>query len=239
MNNKISQLKLTNKQALKNNFNQTEKNKHSKKIINRINRINLQKKLGMFNLKLSTDPRWVEIASTNIEELLTDHAWCEQKAATNAITLIAYNSEHPELVTELTKICQEELEHFSQVHEIIKQRGFTLGRERKDHYVNELFKFMKKDGSRNDALVDRLLFSAMIEARSCERFKVLSENIQDIELATFYRELMISEAGHYTTFLNFARKYGKKEKVDQRWKEWISFENELIQKYGKKETVHG
>jgi tRNA-(ms[2]io[6]A)-hydroxylase len=193
----------------------------------------------MFNLKLSTDPRWVEIASTNIEELLTDHAWCEQKAATNAITLIAYNSEHPELVTELTKICQEELEHFSQVHEIIKQRGFTLGRERKDHYVNELFKFMKKDGSRNDALVDRLLFSAMIEARSCERFKVLSENIQDIELATFYRELMISEAGHYTTFLNFARKYGKKEKVDQRWKEWISFENELIQKYGKKETVHG
>ncbi|NDF61256.1 MAG: tRNA-(ms[2]io[6]A)-hydroxylase [Crocinitomicaceae bacterium] len=193
----------------------------------------------MFNLKLSTDPRWVEIASTNIEELLTDHAWCEQKAATNAITLIAYNSEHPELVTELTKICQEELEHFSQVHEIIKQRGFTLGRERKDHYVNELFRFMKKDGSRNDALVDRLLFAAMIEARSCERFKVLSENIQDIELATFYRELMISEAGHYTTFLNFARKYGKKEKVDQRWKEWITFENELIQNYGKKETVHG
>jgi tRNA 2-(methylsulfanyl)-N6-isopentenyladenosine37 hydroxylase len=193
----------------------------------------------MFNLKLSTDPRWVEIASTNIEELLTDHAWCEQKAATNAITLIAYNSEHPELVTELTKICQEELEHFSQVHEIIKQRGFTLGRERKDHYVNELFRFMKKDGSRNDALVDRLLFAAMIEARSCERFKVLSENIQDIELATFYRELMISEAGHYTTFLNFARKYGKKEKVNQRWKEWITFENELIQNYGKKETVHG
>lgn len=193
----------------------------------------------MFNLKLSTDTRWVEIASTNIEELLTDHAWCEQKAATNAITLIAYNSEHPELVTELTKICQEELEHFSQVHEIIKQRGFTLGRERKDHYVNELFRFMKKDGSRNDALVDRLLFAAMIEARSCERFKVLSENIQDIELATFYRELMISEAGHYTTFLNFARKYGDKSKVDLRWKEWLSFENELILNYGKKETVHG
>ena len=203
------------------------------------NRINLRKKLSMFNLKLSTDPRWVEIASTNIEELLTDHAWCEQKAATNAITLIAYNSEHPELVTELTKICQEEIEHFGQVHEIIKQRGYTLGRERKDHYVNELFRFMKKDGSRNDALVDRLLFSAMIEARSCERFKVLSENIQDEELGKFYRELMISEAGHYTTFLNFARKYGNKEKVDLRWKEWIAFENELIQNYGKKETVHG
>jgi tRNA-(ms[2]io[6]A)-hydroxylase len=98
---------------------------------------------------------------------------------------------------------------------------------------------MKKDGSRNDALVDRLLFSAMIEARSCERFKVLSENIQDEELGKFYRELMISEAGHYTTFLNFARKYGNKEKVDLRWKEWIAFENELIQNYGKKETVHG
>jgi tRNA-(ms[2]io[6]A)-hydroxylase len=193
----------------------------------------------MLNLKLNTDPRWAKIASNNLEELLTDHAWCEQKAATNAITLIAYNSEHPELVTELTKICQEELEHFNQVHEIIKQRGFTLGRERKDHYVNELFRFMKKDGSRNDALVDRLLFAAMIEARSCERFKVLSENIQDAELASFYRELMISEAGHYTTFLNFARKYGKKEKVDERWKEWIKFENELIQNYGNKETVHG
>lgn len=209
------------------------------KIIHVNKRHNFVKKLNMLNLKLNTDPRWAKIASNNLEELLTDHAWCEQKAATNAITLIAYNSEHPELVTELTKICQEELEHFNQVHEIIKQRGFTLGRERKDHYVNELFRFMKKDGSRNDALVDRLLFAAMIEARSCERFKVLSENIQDAELASFYRELMISEAGHYTTFLNFARKYGKKEKVDERWKEWIKFENELIQNYGNKETVHG
>lgn len=193
----------------------------------------------MLGLKLKTDPRWVNIVEGNIEEILTDHAWCEQKAATNVITLITQNSEHEELVTSLLEIAKEELDHFQMVHNIIKERGLTLGRERKDHYVNELFKFLKKDGSRNEAFVDRLLFSAMIEARSCERFKVLSQNIKDKELATFYRELMISEAGHYTSFLAFARKYSEKVDVDKRWKEWIEFEGELITNYGKSETIHG
>jgi tRNA-(ms[2]io[6]A)-hydroxylase len=136
-------------------------------------------------------------------------------------------------------IAREELEHLQMVHDIIKKRGLTLGRERKDHYVNELFKFMKKDGSRKDALCDRLLFSAMIEARSCERFKVLSENIKDEELAKFYRDLMISEAGHYTTFLGFARKYTDNIDIDKRWKEWIEYEGSIITNYGKSETVHG
>jgi tRNA-(ms[2]io[6]A)-hydroxylase len=193
----------------------------------------------MLGLKLKTDPRWVTIVESNIEEILTDHAWCEQKAATNVITLITQNSEHEDLVTSLLEIAQEELQHFQMVHNIIKERGLILGRERKDHYVNELFKFMKKDGSRNDAFIDRLLFSAMIEARSCERFKVLSQNIEDKELAEFYRELMISEAGHYTSFLGFARKYTEKVDVDKRWKEWIEFEGELISNYGKAETIHG
>lgn len=193
----------------------------------------------MLGLKLKTDPRWVTIVESNIEEILTDHAWCEQKAATNVITLITQNSEHEELVTALLEIAKEELEHFQMVHNIIKERGLTLGRERKDHYVNELFKFLKKDGSRNEAFVDRLLFSAMIEARSCERFKVLSQNIQDPELAKFYKDLMISEAGHYTTFLGFARKYSEKVDVDKRWKDWLDFEGELITNYGKSETIHG
>lgn len=193
----------------------------------------------MLGLKLKTDPRWVTIVESNIEEILTDHAWCEQKAATNIITIITYNSEHVELVTDLLEIAKEEIEHFQMVHNIIKERGLTLGRERKDHYVNELFKFMKKDGSRNDSFIDRLLFSAMIEARSCERFKVLSQNIEDQELAEFYRQLMISEAGHYTTFLKFARKYSEKVDVDRRWAEWLEFEGELISNYGKSETVHG
>lgn len=193
----------------------------------------------MLGLKLKTDPRWVTIVESNIEEILTDHAWCEQKAATNVITLITQNSEHEELVTSLLEIAKEELEHFQMVHNIIKDRGLTLGRERKDHYVNELFKFLKKDGSRNDAFVDRLLFSAMIEARSCERFKVLSQNIKDPVLAKFYKDLMISEAGHYTTFLGFARKYSEKVDVDKRWKEWLEFEGELISNYGKSETIHG
>ncbi|MBC5864087.1 tRNA-(ms[2]io[6]A)-hydroxylase [Flavobacterium sp. F-328] len=193
----------------------------------------------MLGLKLATDPRWVTIVESNIEEILTDHAWCEQKAASNAISLITQNSEKEELVTELTIIAKEELEHFEMVHQLIKKRGLTFGRERKDSYVNELFKFMKKDGSRNDALCERLLFSAMIEARSCERFKVLSENIKDPELAKFYRDLMISEAGHYTTFLGFARQYADNVDVDKRWKEWIAYETSIITNYGKNETVHG
>jgi tRNA-(ms[2]io[6]A)-hydroxylase len=198
--------------------------------------LNIQFMLG---LKLATDPRWVNIVESNIEEILTDHAWCEQKAASNAIYIIVNNSEKEELVTEMTRIALEEMEHFQMVHNIIKEKGLVLGRERKDNYVNDLVKFAKKDGSRNDALVERLLFAAMIEARSCERFKVLSENIQDPKLAQFYRDLMISEAGHYTTFLGFAKQYQENINVDKRWKEWIEYESVIIGNYGKQETVHG
>ncbi|WP_461787966.1 MiaE family protein [Pedobacter sp.] len=193
----------------------------------------------MLGLKLLTDPRWANIAETNLEEILTDHAWCEQKAASNAITLITQNSEHQDLVDELTAIALEELQHFQMVINIIKERGYTLGRERKDDYVGQLVKFSKKDGSRNQAFIDRLLFAAMIEARSCERFRVLSQNIQDKELAKFYHELMVSEATHYTTFLNFARKYTIDVDVDKRWKEWLEFEGNLIKSYGNREAIHG
>ena len=193
----------------------------------------------MLGLKLTTDPRWVTIVESNIEEILTDHAWCEQKAASNAIYIIINNSEKEELVTEMTRIALEEMQHFQMVHDIIKEKGLTLGRERKDNYVSDLMKFAKKDGSRNDALVERLLFAAMIEARSCERFRVLSLNIKDPELAQFYHELMVSEAGHYTTFLTFAKQYTEKTDVDKRWKEWIEFEGSIIGNYGKNETVHG
>ena len=193
----------------------------------------------MLGLKLATDPRWVNIVESNIEEILTDHAWCEQKAATNAITIITLNSEHTDLVTDLLLLAQEELEHFQMVHDIIKKRGYKLGRERKDSYVNELYKFMNKGGNRLQSMVDRLLFSAMIEARSCERFKLLSKEIKDPELSKFYHDLMISEAGHYTTFIRFARKYGKTIDVDKRWQELIDFEAEVIKNYGKSETIHG
>src|SRR5690606_13838363 len=160
----------------------------------------------MLGLKLLTDPRWANIAENNLSEILTDHAWCEQKAASNAISLIANNSEYPDLVKSLTEVALEEMQHFQMVINLIWQKGYTLGRERKDDYVGQLMKFCKKDGSRNTAFIERLLFSAMIEARSCERFKLLSTNIKDQELAKFYYDLMVSEAGHYTLFLNFARK---------------------------------
>ena len=193
----------------------------------------------MLGLKLPTDPRWVNLVETNIPEILTDHAWCEQKAASNAIYMVVNNSELPELVTEMLALAKEELEHFERVHEIIQRRGYTLGRERKDSYVNELIKFIRKGGTRNDALIERLLFAAMIEARSCERFRVLSQNINDKELAEFYHELMVSEAGHYTLFLKLAKKYSERVDVDKRWQEWLDYEAEVIQNYGKDETVHG
>lgn len=193
----------------------------------------------MLGLKLKTDPHWANIAEKNIDEILTDHAWCEQKAATNAISIIALNSEHTDLVTELLSLAKEELEHFEMVHELIKKRGYKLGRERKDKYVNELYKFMIKGGNRQQSLVDRLLFSAMIEARSCERFKLLSKQLADPELSRFYSDLMTSEAGHYTTFLRFARKYGQGINVEQRWEDLQKFEGEIIKKYGNNEAIHG
>lgn len=193
----------------------------------------------MLGLKLATDPRWVNIVEKNVQEILTDHAFCEQKAASNAISLIVKYPEYTELVEEMTAISIEEMQHFGMVHEKIKERGFELGFERPDPYVNDLFKFMR-GGNRIMQLVDRLLLGAMIEARSCERFKILSEEINDEDLRNFYRDLMESEARHYTTFLKHARAIGGKQvDVEKRWKEFLEYEAEVVSNYGKKETMHG
>lgn len=194
----------------------------------------------MLGLKLETDPRWVNIAEKNIEEVLTDHAYCEQKAATNAISIMISFPYYTDLVDEMIKLSKEELTHFEMVHQKIKDRGLRLGFERKDEYVNDLYRFMRKGHVKEIVLIDRLLFAAMIEARSCERFKLLSEQINDNDLRDFYRELMISEATHYTTFIGFARKYGNGvEDVEARWQEWLKFEASLLKNYGKKEIIHG
>ena len=194
----------------------------------------------MLGLRLPTDPRWVELVESNVSEILTDHAWCEQKAASNAITLMVNNPDKMELVEAMSALAQEELQHFNMVVDRIKERGWALGPERKDDYVRELAKFMKGGGSRTSQLIDRLLFAAMIEARSCERFRMLSERVSDPGLREFYRELMISEAGHYTMFLKFARKYATEDiDVDARWQAFLDYEAELISRYGKKETIHG
>ena len=195
----------------------------------------------MLKLKMKTDPLWVKhIAEQNLSEILTDHAWCEQKAASSAISLIVQYPEHEELVKEMTELVQEEWGHFRMVLREIKKRGYELGRERKDSYVNELMKFIKGKGkSREAALVDKLLFAAMIEARSCERFKVLSENISDEALAQFYHKLMISEARHYTLFIKLAKQLCPGEDVDGRWEEFLAYEGEVISRYGKGEGIHG
>ncbi len=193
----------------------------------------------MLGLKLPTDPRWVNIVEKNIDEILTDHAFCEQKAASTAISLIVNFPEYPELVTEMVALAREEMGHFKMVHDRILARGRTLGRYRKDEYVVELMKFFPKGGSRKDLLIHRLLYAALIEARSCERFRLLSEELQDRELAEFYRKLMISEAGHYTLFLNFARQYGDRREVDRKWQELLTYEAEIMKGLGTRETVHG
>lgn len=194
----------------------------------------------ILKLQLPTDPLWVKnVVESNIQEILTDHAFCEQKAASNAITLIVQNPNLSDLVQEMAALVQEEMDHFKRVHDIILERGFILGRERKDDYVNELRKFMITGGSRSVQLIDRLLLSAMIEARSCERFKVMSEHINDQQLSEFYHELMISEATHYSTFIRLAKKYADGIDVDKRWKEFLDYEAQVIQNYGKSETIHG
>lgn len=193
----------------------------------------------MLGLKLPTDPRWVNIVEKNIEEILTDHAFCEQKATSTAISLIVSFPEYTELVQEMTALVKEEMSHFKMVHDIIIKRGWVLGRDRKDDYVLQLIKFFPKGGSRTTQLVHRLLYAALIEARSCERFRLLSEEFQDKELAKFYKDLMVSEANHYTMFLGFARQYGNRKEVDQKWDDLLTFEAEIMKNLGKKETVHG
>lgn len=193
----------------------------------------------MLGLKLPTDPRWVNIVEKNIDEILTDHAYCEQKAASTAISLIVSFPEYPELIEEMVALSREEMGHFKMVHDLILERGQTLGRDRKDEYVLELIRFFPKGGSRATQLVHRLLYAALIEARSCERFRLLSEELEDKKLAEFYRKLMISEAGHYTMFLKFARKYGDLKEVNQKWEDLLVYEAQIMKNLGNKETVHG
>lgn len=193
----------------------------------------------MLGLKLPTDPRWVNIAEKNIDEILIDHAHCELKAASTANSLIMSFPEYSDLVTEMVALVKEEMSHFKMVHERLLNRNVTLGQDRKDVYVNNLLKFFPKGGSRTTQLVHRLLYAALIEARSCERFRLLSENIKDPELAKFYRDLMASEANHYTLFLGFARNYGDREEVDKKWNNLLDFEAELMKDLGTQETIHG
>jgi len=193
----------------------------------------------LLGLKLPTDPRWANVATQNIDDILIDHAWCEQKAASNAISIIVNFPEYPDLVDEMIQISMEEMSHFKMVVELLKKRGFSLNTKRKDPYVNDLRAFLRKGGSREDQLVEFLLVGAMIEARSCERFKILMNSLEDPELKRFYNDLMISEAGHYTTFLTHARTIGGTEKVNARWKEYLDYEASLMEKYGTNESIHG
>ena len=193
----------------------------------------------MLGLQFETETSWAEIAKVNLQQILTDHAFLEQKAASNAVSIIINYSEETELVKEMSNIAIEEMQHFKMVHLLMVKRGMVLGREQKNDYAIRLQKFFNKTKDRTNALVQRLLIAALIEARSCERFKVFSENMEDEELQKFYKNLMISEAGHYTTFLQFARKYQDRAIVDEKWNALLAFEAELMKERGNLAKIHG
>lgn len=182
----------------------------------------------MLGLKLPTDPRWVDLAEKSLEEILTDHAYCEQKAATQCISLIQLYPDKERLVEEVSPVVTEEWGHFRMVIAELKKRNLRLGFQRKDEYVVQLNKFARKGGSREARLIEKLLVCALIEARSCERFRMLSLGLDDPDLQEFYHKFMVSEAGHYRMFLNLAEEYGKKADVRQRWQEYLDHEAEII-----------
>lgn len=183
---------------------------------------------NILGLQLPTDPRWVNLAEISLEAILTDHAYCEQKAATSCISIIQKYSDKEKLVTVLAPIVTEEWGHFRLVLQELHKRGLKLGKQRKDEYVNSLINFQTKGGHPNDRFLDQLLMMAMIEARSCERFKRLSDGLNDAYLAKFYRRFMESEAGHYTLFIELAENYLPKEKVRARWQEWLMRETQIM-----------
>lgn len=183
---------------------------------------------NILGLKLPSDPRWVNLAEMQLEEILTDHAYCEQKAATTCITLIQKHSDKELLVEELSPIVTEEWGHFRAVLAELKKRDLKLGKQRKDVYVNKLIEFQKKDGSPDERFLDQMLIMALIEARSCERFKRLSEGLDNAYMRRFYRRFMESEAGHYTLFINLAEHYIDKKTVRKRWAQWLEYEKALM-----------
>ncbi len=193
----------------------------------------------MLRLKLATEKRWAELAEKNLKEAMIDHAFCEQKAASSAISIIVNFPDYPELVKKMSEIAIEEMEHFRAVHDKILARGWKLKLGRKNDYVNKISKFFPKTSDRKLNLINKLLLAAMIEARSCERFRVLTLTIKDKELVEFYHELTKSEAGHFALFLNFAKKYADGIDIEAKWQEFLKFEAEIVQDYGKSAHIHG
>lgn len=188
----------------------------------------MSKKISKLGLHLPTDPRWVNLAEMDLGDILSDHAFCEQKAATSCISLIQQYPDCYKLVRELAPIVTEEWGHFRQVIAEMDRRGLELGPQRKDEYVVELRKHMQKGGSRDGRMLDRLLINALIEARSAERFRLLSLHISDDHLKEFYHKFMVSEAGHYRLFLDLAKTYSDEEKVNKRWQEFLEIEAEIL-----------
>ncbi len=193
----------------------------------------------MLGLQFETATSWAEIAKNDLQQILTDHAYAEQKASANATSIIINYSEETELVQEMALIAIEEMEHFKMVHNIMIKRGMVLGRGQKNDYAAHLQNYFPKTKNRLESLIQRLLIAALIEARSCERFKVFADNMKDKELSKFYLDLMVSEANHYATFLGFARKYQDRTIVDKKWNSLLEYEAEFMKSRGIKAKIHG
>lgn len=193
----------------------------------------------MLGLQFDTETSWVEVAKNGLEQLLTDHAFAEQKAASNAVSIIINYSEETELVKDMSDIAIEEMEHFRMVHNLMVERGMVLGQASKNDYAQRLQKFFPHTKDRTEALIQRLLVAALIESCSCERFKVFADNMEDEELSKFYLDLMVSEANHYTLFLGYARQYMDRDLVDEKWNSLLAFEAKMMRERGKEARVHG
>lgn len=190
----------------------------------------------MLNLKSATLPEWLPSVRSHLDELLIDHAHCEKKAAGTAMNLIFAYVDRVELVRELTAIVNEELEHFAQVLDLLERRGIRFRRLKPSDYGRRLNDLVRKQEPYK--AVDRLLVAALIEARSCERFAILRDEINDPELADFYGSLFESEARHHATYVRFAREFADEDVVRDRLEALAAAEAEIVSTLGPLPRMH-
>ena len=181
----------------------------------------------MFVLASQTERTWVQKAMDNMDDILLDHAHCEKKAASTALGLIFRYPERSSMMIPLAQLAREELVHFEQVLQHLDRRGIPFRRQGPSPYAGQLMDACVKDEPRR--LLDTLICCSLIEARSCERMRLLSENVEDRELAEFFNSLLASEARHNATYLSLAEEYFPRDSVRVRLLGLADIEAQILQ----------
>lgn len=184
----------------------------------------------MLHLQSESTQRWLSQVDENLPEILIDHAHCERKAASTAMNLMNAYTVNRQLCIEMTRIIEEELEHYHMVMEVLDQRGIVFKRQASGHYGRELNALTRSPEP--DRAVDRLLIASLIEARSCERFRLLADHVRqrDAKLAEFYAGLFESEARHHTTYVKLAEQFADRDTVIERLDQLSAQETKIIAK---------